>query len=517
MTFQDEEHMRMIHSYFSEIECSATAIRTINDKIEFFENAIRDARLKALDVERGLTVEQEKAICERDDHGQNASALLDKALSHMNQLSHYPWRLCRDFIVNTGWLEADHPALRGSHGHEADVTTPRQDNDSEDQEPGRAQLFDRWLKHQNRARFGPRVSTTGHANTSYSDRPVDVSPTHRDFESKRDDQDPWGKEAETPHQDMVHDYNRQWQAEADEDPWGRPNKKDASPLTDGNDSWSQRSHAPSATGSAQVRQTGMSSSSARIVKSYWKTSLEDRAVTVGDAQKVLRDPYIYPAEQPPAVPKGHKREVKHSVQIGKGVEYLHNLGTPEYMDTLEDPYVVFTFKYRSAKELEKLVGKGVRDDVRALTEEINRQQLRNLTRDELVEQVLRAKTHEASKSARSSRSWGAFEPKPESKASWSKEPSKNKTDWPNNQGSKHESNNGWSKPKSNDSRHADGRNDWRSNASSKAHDHFQSNQTRKSTSKANGTWQETGQGKTSTSKANGGWQEVGEGKTGVAW
>jgi hypothetical protein len=198
--------------------------------------------------------------------------------------------------------------------------------------------------------------------------------------------------------------------------------------------------------------------------------------------------------------------VKHSVQIGKGVEYLHNLGTPEYLDTMDNPFAVFTFKYRSAEELEKLVGKGVQDDVRALTEKIRRQQLLKLPRGELVDQLMRSKTHEASNSARSdrqshrSRSWGASEPKPESKADWLKSATPNKSDWLNNQEPRHESKTDWLKPNSHSSRHKNERNDRKSNVSSKSHDHFQNERRTKS-----------------KSKANAGWQEIGEGNAGAAW
>jgi hypothetical protein len=506
MSSQDEAHLRMIHSYFNDIECSATAFRTINDKIEFLENAIRDARLKAPDLGQSLTVEQEKAIRERDDHERSVGALLDTALSHMYQLSDKPWRLCRDFVINAGWLEADHPALCAPREHEADMTIPRQQSDSQDQERGRAQLFNQWLEHQNRVKLGPRMSTTGHANNSCSDRPIDVSPAHLSFENDRNDQDRWGWKPETLHQDSVHESNRQWQAEADEDPWRQPSNKDAPPLTDGNDSWSQRSRVQSATGSAHVHKSNLSSSGVRVVKPYWKTSLGNHAAGIGDTNEGPRDPYIYPAEQPPAVPKGHKREVKYSVQIGKGVEYLHNLGTPEYLDTMDNPFAVFTFKYRSAEELQKLVGKGVQDDLRTLTEKIRRQQLLKLPRGELVEQLMRSKTHEASNSARSdgqsrrSRSWGASEPKPESKADWLKSSTPNKSDWLNNQEPKHESKTDWLKPNSHSSRHKNERNDMKSSVSSKSHDHFRNGKRTKS-----------------TSKANAGWQQIGEENTGAAW
>jgi hypothetical protein len=498
---QDEEHLRVFHSYFNEIECSATATRAITEKIEFLEDAIRNARLKAPDLEQGLVVEQGEAIRERDDHRQNMSTFLGKALDHICQLSHEPWRLCRDFIINSGWLNAEHPALRAPHEHLPGANV--QLSDQQDQERDRAQLFDQWLEHQSRVKFNPRLSTTGHANTSYSDRPIDVSPTHLSFENDQSGKYQWEKESGSPRHDSVPETGRQWQAEASEDPWKHPNQKDGPPAIDGIGSWSQHSRVQSSTGSAQVHKSKVSPYEARIVKPYWKTALQDRAAKSGNAYGGPWDPYICFAEPPPAVPKGHKTGVKYSVQIGKGVEYLHNLGTPEYIDTMTAPYVVFTFKYRSPEELEKLIGRSVQDDVRALTENILKQQLQKLPKHELVEQIVRSKTQKSSRSvggdgrSRSSRSWGASEPESESKTDWLKNSTANKPDWPSKQESKHERNDDWPNSRSNGSRHARERDEMKSKASAKSHDRFQEGQSTKGEFKHNKGWEEVGQGKTS--------------------
>ena len=44
------------------------------------------------------------------------------------------------------------------------------------------------------------------------------------------------------------------------------------------------------------------------------------------------------------------RNLSHYVQVGQANPYLHNAATPIYMDTFENPYAVFVFKYASAGE-----------------------------------------------------------------------------------------------------------------------------------------------------------------------
>ena len=39
--------------------------------------------------------------------------------------------------------------------------------------------------------------------------------------------------------------------------------------------------------------------------------------------------------------------MSHQVKAGRGAMYQHTLGRPEYLDSMEKPYAVFVFKYRS--------------------------------------------------------------------------------------------------------------------------------------------------------------------------
>ena len=44
------------------------------------------------------------------------------------------------------------------------------------------------------------------------------------------------------------------------------------------------------------------------------------------------------------------RRLSHYVQHGEAYPYIHRMATPEYMDTFEEPYAVFVFKYASDGE-----------------------------------------------------------------------------------------------------------------------------------------------------------------------
>ncbi|KAF2118488.1 hypothetical protein BDV96DRAFT_597306 [Lophiotrema nucula] len=57
-----------------------------------------------------------------------------------------------------------------------------------------------------------------------------------------------------------------------------------------------------------------------------------------------------------AIPESKAKEqcLDHQVQEGKGIQYEHCIGRPEYLDTLEKPYAVFRFRYRSQAMLHKL-------------------------------------------------------------------------------------------------------------------------------------------------------------------
>ncbi|PSN63108.1 hypothetical protein BS50DRAFT_648548 [Corynespora cassiicola Philippines] len=52
--------------------------------------------------------------------------------------------------------------------------------------------------------------------------------------------------------------------------------------------------------------------------------------------------------------KAEEKKLEHQVRAGKGTLYTHAIGRPEYLDTLEKPYAIFRFKYRSQAVLDKI-------------------------------------------------------------------------------------------------------------------------------------------------------------------
>jgi hypothetical protein len=80
------------------------------------------------------------------------------------------------------------------------------------------------------------------------------------------------------------------------------------------------------------------------------------------------------------------RHVEHQVRGGKGIEKEHKMGRPIYWDTLDKPYAVIRFKYRSKKCLEEILQCKITE-----TEEEFRQRLGTLTKEQLIEECVMRK------------------------------------------------------------------------------------------------------------------------------
>lgn len=90
------------------------------------------------------------------------------------------------------------------------------------------------------------------------------------------------------------------------------------------------------------------------IKPYW-TKWNQRVSPENDDGG--KDPYIVPEEPLPAIPESlaQKENMSHQIRAGKGRLYYHTTGTPKYIDSMESPYAVFTFKYRSKGKLQSHV------------------------------------------------------------------------------------------------------------------------------------------------------------------
>lgn len=111
---------------------------------------------------------------------------------------------------------------------------------------------------------------------------------------------------------------------------------------------------------------------------------------------------LLPAEPRLKVPSStaSSKGVSHHVRAGPGSSYGHMIGRPTYLDTLEKPYAVFRFKYRSRGVLKELFGHAVSDKKGELTTRAQtpatkvrreKEKLEGLGREELVERMVRLK------------------------------------------------------------------------------------------------------------------------------
>ncbi|KAI7617461.1 hypothetical protein KC346_g5462, partial [Hortaea werneckii] len=130
------------------------------------------------------------------------------------------------------------------------------------------------------------------------------------------------------------------------------------------------------------------------VKSYWadwrQTTMPQDSPGHGmKKREIVRDPCDYPAAPVPTVPEGKLKDIKHGVQAGKGANYSHRCHRPAYMDTMAEPYAVFSFKYRSKEALEKILKRDVSSDVQATVKQAEEEKFLNMPKHKLVEELMK--------------------------------------------------------------------------------------------------------------------------------
>ena len=89
-------------------------------------------------------------------------------------------------------------------------------------------------------------------------------------------------------------------------------------------------------------------------------------------------PYDVPEDMP----------TTHQVKPGEGYMYVHKRRSPRYLDTLEEPYARFIFKYRTKEQIENETGIKVEDEP---TGDEEKRKLQVMDKDEIIEMLLRAK------------------------------------------------------------------------------------------------------------------------------
>ncbi len=84
-----------------------------------------------------------------------------------------------------------------------------------------------------------------------------------------------------------------------------------------------------------------------------------------------------------------RNNTSHQVRPGKPAAYAHKTGTPKYMDTQENPYAAFVFMYRDKEIIEAMLETTIDEP-----EEVEKQRLVSLSKDELVEELMKMKEKE---------------------------------------------------------------------------------------------------------------------------
>ncbi|KAL8872370.1 MAG: hypothetical protein Q9174_001986 [Haloplaca sp. 1 TL-2023] len=104
----------------------------------------------------------------------------------------------------------------------------------------------------------------------------------------------------------------------------------------------------------------------------------------------------YPAPAPPPPPPVESAADSKHVQRGKPAVYHHKVAKPKYMDTHDNPYAVFVFKYRTREVLEQMLNITI-----PVSEAAQKAALTSLSKEELIDQILKSKSKLGSKATAS--------------------------------------------------------------------------------------------------------------------
>ncbi|KAI9709326.1 MAG: hypothetical protein M1820_003446 [Bogoriella megaspora] len=168
--------------------------------------------------------------------------------------------------------------------------------------------------------------------------------------------------------------------------------------TSGAGGWGGSDKAPSSKSKSRRPSKALSTGPPkREIKSYWSSPWKSQGVNQPsggldpESQRHYREQQLYPIPEEPLYPileetvKG--KGVEHQVKMGRGADYSHRIGKPDYLDTMEDPYAVFQFKYRSQKALEKILGYKLPREEPCDT----RKRMMGMSKEELVEELMKTK------------------------------------------------------------------------------------------------------------------------------
>lgn len=402
----EDRYLQCLHTIeeiFDEIQSSlSTHMREMDDTIDRIGSALRDAQRHAPTLTHDLQSCLEDAGREKDMLIQKVLDRLETALGYMSMLDHVEWTICRDFIVDKCWLQEDHPCLVRSvsasgrqdakrarsqvepHGnsdaHHADKNgvrvwheeTPQRDRTNvpwQNQNAAPQSVGTRTVINHKSSEGQPQEAHSKAAEHGWSEEHVDRTWNNT------------GMYEQTPNH-----------GEQGQNGWQNNDQSKSSAKAGHSNDGTSEAESKSRAKAYQHLATHEPNRDEprRIIKAYWKDSIHKGLHGMEHSKwpTLRHDPYTYPAEPPPAVSKGTLRKVTLGVQIGKGVDYCHQTGTPEYIDTLHDPYAIFTFKYRNKKELQKMLGRSVDSDVEELNDLARKQNFMKLSREELIQELL---------------------------------------------------------------------------------------------------------------------------------
>ncbi|SMY20022.1 unnamed protein product [Zymoseptoria tritici ST99CH_1A5] len=351
------------------------------------------------------------------DELRDLNASISACMEDMNRME---WKQTYDTLFDKGLVPSPRIALRHPDGEKADA----EKDDKEKKSDGWEQVGDGAVGDKDKPADNNGWDSSSHQNDSAEkandgwnqdenkSNKSNKSNNNADWGggdqksngSKKSNSGGWGDEKKDEQQNGGNDG---WDKDNDDagnnggNAWGDAPADNAA---ENNDEWGEKksdkpksgskaasNHRPSK--STTGRSTTSTSSTVQPhaeIKPYWK-SWATKPAAASKLRLPFRDPYKYPAPPTPAVPASKAKDIKYGVQAGRGADYAHKHYRPEYLDSMEKPYAVFTFKYRSREALEKIVGKGkVREGGIGEAEKVaEKERLMRTPKDELVAELLR--------------------------------------------------------------------------------------------------------------------------------
>lgn len=150
--------------------------------------------------------------------------------------------------------------------------------------------------------------------------------------------------------------------------------------------------------SASISSAGSGRSHAADPKSFMKPYWKDwqkpfskiEGLVPGSTPHAEPRPVLqYPEHPIPIVPSGKAKSASYGVQAGKGSDYAHLCRRPMYIDSMEAPYAVFSFNYRSKEALEKILKIQIDDGaIEKVRKQVEKATLLHLPKQQLVEELL---------------------------------------------------------------------------------------------------------------------------------